>query len=137
MKKDIPVSVIIGLFVVIAIIYVIGVRFYFEWRIPGYDTVVHLLGGAWVAILFLSVLKLFRTTSTRFWGGIISGMAASLVIGIVWEMYELNSGVTSLTSLGFAADTTGDIAADLIGGLLGSWYAFCRLNPNYSWKREK
>lgn len=109
--------------ILVAFFHYIALKFYFYWTVPGYDIPMHIAGGA---------LMSFCTLWFIFFSGIFSikvsarnvfpfALGATIVIGILWEVFEVRAGLTSLT-LADRIDTVKDILDDAIGALLASWY---------------
>jgi hypothetical protein len=117
---------IFGLIVVIAILHFLGLFFYLYWRVPEYDRLLHFLGGLWIACVILSLLSKNILSPTRKQYVFIAGILSALVVGILWELFELKTGVTILTDKGYGIDTVGDIISDVVGGIVGSFYIIHR-----------
>src|SRR3989344_3138109 len=103
---------LLGNFTVIAYVY--------EW----YDQILHLLGGAWVAVFVLVWLKprpQFFDVSKNFYATLIFILGAVGLVGIFWEFFEYSLYSQYL----FLADTLCDLLLDLVGGLIliGVWRA--------------
>ncbi len=135
--KAVPLFEIIGLLILIAAFYFLGQFFHFGWRLWWYDTIVHLLAGAWIAICALSILKLTGISPQRIVAFIAVGLTASIILGFMWEIFELKVKLTHLEYSGYLLDTVGDLLADIGGGILGSLYAYKRLVHQYVWSQEK
>lgn len=114
-------TLIILLAVILVALHIAGLSFEFYWRLSWYDRVVHILGGATAALLILS-LGSFRSLSRRPTAAFFTAVLISLVVGIVWELFELKSGITGFADRGYALDTILDIASDVVGGILVGAY---------------
>lgn len=59
------------------------------------------------------------------------GIYGALVIGLLWEFYELYLGMVFLSDgLAYVIDTTKDIIVDTSGAFLGSLYAIKLIKNN-------
>lgn len=121
------------LIVGIAILYVVGFIFRWNFSLWWYDLLLHFLGGIWVAIAASKFLRDFLRDSislTRL-NFIIPLFIVALVVltGVIWEMYEF-----TIDELFFEerarwraqdgnTDTMTDLMMDLLGGLVVSGYA--------------
>ena len=107
-----------ALIILIALLHYLALDRAYYWTIAWYDIMMHFLGGLWVA---LAVLWVARTERIAFlvscrWKSIL---AAVLVVGILWEVYELLFGLTFVSDPEYWGDTTLDLVMDLIGGAIG------------------
>lgn len=135
MPRKMPLIFLLVVIAVIATLHIVGIRFYLYWQLSWYDRIVHVLAGFWVALTVLSSIGLKAQALKR--GHIFSiGLIAAIIIGIVWEIFEVKVGVTAVTDKGYWADTAGDIISDIVGGLLGSWYYHWR-EQSLIWKNNQ
>jgi len=115
-----------GLFALFALVLVIGIletialRFHLYWTLGWFDIMMHFLGGVWVAFAALWCLLFFpyhgERVSNRLWlYGITLG--ATLVVGVLWEVFEYLFGIAILGDGAYAVDTTLDLTMDLLGAL--------------------
>lgn len=58
------------------------------------------------------------------------GFFAAVVIGIIWEIFELTSGNTAFTDKGYWLDNGGDVVFDVIGGIVAVYYFIRRYGRN-------
>jgi hypothetical protein len=123
MKKS-PLILLLGVIIAVAVLHILGLKFYFYWRFGWYDTVVHILGAFFVATAvlyyFSSSVTLPNLSTTKIF---IIGLASALVIGIIWELFEVKIGATFVTRPEYIPDTIGDLLSDIVGGILGSLYS--------------
>lgn len=121
------------LVVVIAILYVLGFIFRWNYSIWWYDWLLHLLGGMWVAFV---AKKFFRGPMGRIGrAGPLFLVALVALVGVTWEIYEF-----TLDELFFKeaarwraqagnTDTMTDLIIDLTGGVVVAfWYAHSTFN---------
>jgi hypothetical protein len=116
MNPKIPYSLFIFLLIFIGLLHFAGIFFYFYWRVPLYDSVVHVFSSVWVILLLMSVLFPSETFKTGSRFALI--IVLSAIIGIGWELVEVRAGVTSIHDMGYWADSVGDLISDIIGGLI-------------------
>ena len=116
--------------VALALFQIFGVIFYLYWRFWWFDIPIHFLGGF---IMGLGVFAFFhRFHDLSFLPPRISKLrlliflfSAVLGIGILWELFELYDGLTSLEEPLYLADTVGDLLIDISGALF-SWIFLSR-----------
>ena len=102
----------------------IGDTLYLFDSIPGYDVVLHLLGGSLIAMAVFIAWDFFKLPKLSRNKMILVTILIALVIGIVWECYELYFGITFLSDgARYFADTAKDLTMDLVGGFFGFLWA--------------
>ncbi len=105
------------LFVLVLILHVSANALYLYWTVWWFDIIVHFLSGA--AIAMAAVLLFPRHAKI-----VTLGVLLSLLLGGVWEGYELHTGLTSLgDGAAYWADTSMDLFIDVLGGFLGVLYS--------------
>lgn len=109
---------------VTGILNTIGTALYLYWTVIWFDMIMHFLGGLFVALFFFSVF-LFLKTKLPYMEKLVLGLIFSILVGLVWEYYELIIGVTDLGELGYWPDTGMDIVMDTLGAFVG---VFCAQN---------
>lgn len=90
------------------------------------DTVMHFAGGVWAglgAILFFFTAGVVRLPWRDSRVVAVVALASVMSVGLGWEVYELMSGLADPVL--DRADTAGDLALDLLGGLAA--FAYFRL----------
>jgi ABC-type Fe3+-siderophore transport system permease subunit len=87
-----------------------------------YDKLVHLVGGFLVAFICLSIIYVKRMPNVRISHLLLMGIFASLVIGVGWEIFELQADITSFKEVDYWSNNSSDIVADVVGGLVATWY---------------
>lgn len=111
----------------IAILYVLGFIFRWNYSIWWYDWLLHLLGGVWVAFMAGYFFKNPLRRSGRP-AGILFLIAIAALVGVGWEIYEF-----TLDELFFKeaarwraqagnTDTMTDLIMDLVGGIAATGY---------------
>lgn len=111
--------VILGL--VIAFLQHLASAHYLYWLFWWYDIMMHLLGGAFVALLFFWARQAFpflRVSRNLLFPVTLLFV---LVIGVLWELFEYVTG--SYGAVNYTLDTTLDIAMD-IAGMMSAYILF-------------
>jgi hypothetical protein len=113
---------------VVAVLHNVAISLSFYWLFPWFDIMMHFLGGLWSG-LFIVWLVIWQKNNYDFSlkKYLILGLAGALIIGTIWELFEL---VTKLTFLetNFITDTILDFIMDSIGGLIAGFYSFKKLS---------
>lgn len=123
MRKEILFTILTGS-ILIAFFHVIALQFYFYWTVGWYDIPMHIAGGALIGLsgLWIVFLSGFTFTSKNSFCATVSvALVSTLVVGILWEIFEVKAGLTS-HSFTDKIDTAKDIIDDIIGSLLSVWY---------------
>lgn len=118
-------KLLLAFILVILAFQIIATVFYWYWRIPWFDILMHFLGGMWVG---MSALWFYL-----FWGKIkpsaIQGAfrifmvvtMAVLSVALLWEVFEYGVFVAiPHREVYDIADTLGDILAGVLGGALAT-----------------
>lgn len=118
-----PIKWVWLLFVLILLLYIVGLVFDLFYITPWYDIPMHLLGGFWVGLIFAVSLGYFFDNDNIFQNHVerlkvITLIAAfSCLVGVFWEFFEFGLNYLSLISQQQGlADTLGDLFMDIIGG---------------------
>ncbi|MCR4334611.1 MAG: hypothetical protein NUV47_02705 [Patescibacteria group bacterium] len=112
---------ILCILVVTAILHLSALKFYLYWDIWWFDIVVHFLGGIWAGatvfwIYYFSGRFKNPVSSPLYFFMII--LFGSLLIGVIWEIFEYKIGATFVVPGGdYITDTVYDLAMDVVGGL--------------------
>lgn len=115
--------------IAIASMHIIAIIFHLYWSLWWFDKVTHFFWGFWVAMVFLSfsIFKNYINQSNKSYRRfLLISVVFSLVIGVFWEIFEFQAGVTSLQSSNFVFDTASDLLMDILGSIAGSMYVFSR-----------
>lgn len=84
----------------------------------------HFLSGAFIGIIVFLWAQKFFSVELRSLKIIFMAITGAFVVGIIWEIYELNTGHTSFSDgIFFAFDTISDLILDIFGGFFGALYA--------------
>lgn len=104
------------LVVTIAFLHFSALRFYLYWSIWWFDILLHFLGGAWV-----SALTLWCIFYSNFWHEerhpIRVTLIVTLIVGVLWEVYEYVFGVAMAAHETYILDTAIDLVMDSVGAL--------------------
>lgn len=96
----------------------------FRWT----DSILHFLAGFSVALFAVWFLSIWQENSSKK-VIIIFSFICVLIIGVVWELFELYFNITFLSDgIHYITDTSSDLLMDILGGFLASLYAFRLLN---------
>jgi hypothetical protein len=116
-------SIICSTLLLIAILHISGVYLRLYWRIPIYDTVLHAMGGAWVVLSTLLILPHLPLELRERKNLVLSGLSIVIIIGVLWEIFEVAIGFSIIDDPKFLVDTITDLCADIIGGgiILSLW----------------
>ncbi|MFQ5661856.1 MAG: hypothetical protein ACE5F2_01215 [Candidatus Paceibacteria bacterium] len=120
---------------IIGILHVSATEFYLYWSIPWFDNLMHFLGGLWfgttsIWFFFFSGYagKFTPQFSTR--NILTVSIASVIVIGVLWEFFEIGVGSVTLTETDYAIDTSVDLLMDTLGAVVASFYAVWRFKSN-------
>jgi magnesium-transporting ATPase (P-type) len=114
-----------ALLFIVAVLNLVGVYLYLNWSIWWFDMLLHFLAGitmGMATILFLQYF--FNTKIFSFSKLLLISITVGLVIGLLWEIYELYFGITSFSDgVIYVTDTISDLVLDVVGAFLGYLYA--------------
>ena len=113
--------------VLVALLDLIALKLHLFSTIMWFDMVMHFCGGFFIGLSILWVLtwngkRDFSYGQILFWG-----VGSALVVGILWEFFELYFGITYLHSSDYIGDNGMDLIMDLSGSLLAVWYSYFKL----------
>lgn len=99
-------------------------KLYLYWTVWWIDMVVHFLGGLTVGLTLMwlgSLSNNFRDWSLK--KLLFSALFGAILIGILWEIYELYFGLTSLSDgMDYWTNTSSDLIMDAVGGISSFLY---------------
>jgi uncharacterized BrkB/YihY/UPF0761 family membrane protein len=101
--------------ILLAVVHVVALELYLYWKFPWFDIPMHLLGGISVALGY-SILHTRLSPRLRTFSWYI---AAVLLVGIGWEIFEYAAGISLAREESFLLDTALDLCMDTLGGILG------------------
>lgn len=111
--------------IAVAVLNFLGTSFFLYWRIWGFDLLVHFLGGVWSAGIIIWIFYTLGFFSAGISSRIkvyIIGIVSGLVIGIIWEFFEIFIGNTVIGENQFLMDTITDLVADVLGAWTITYY---------------
>ena len=117
-----PIPLILILLFTILLAHLGALFFNFYWQIFWYDKSIHFISGFLVGLVFLWIFSLSSFGGQRLKtrkGMLILSVAASFLVGVLWEVFEYFSGTTFSIGL-----YTRDAFLDLFFGSLGGYFAF-------------
>jgi hypothetical protein len=94
--------------------------------IPEFDLLPHFLAGICLTLGFLWFYfysGFFEPANRRRRNFIMISVLAVIFIGVSWEIFELITGVVSVSGLDYYHDTTLDLVFDFLGGVAACIYA--------------
>ena len=103
----------------------VGFKLHLFWSLHYYDSVVHFIAGIAVGLgsIWGRVVLNGKNFSQK--GIVIVAIVGVLIIGVMWEIFELTYGVTSLSDgVYYVTDTGADLLMDIAGGLIAALYAW-------------
>jgi len=96
-------------------------KLYLQWSLWWVDMILHFLGGLCVAFFVLWLVS-WKSDLKNWSRGKILFVAflGALLVGVLWEVYELYFGITFLSDgARYFADTAKDLTMDCVGGISG------------------
>lgn len=120
----------------ILVLHVLSIWLLWYTRIWWIDIVLHVLGGAWIALLFFYVKNIYAPRMSEvapvpLYFMVVVGMV--MFVGVAWEWFEYAFDFFFFYSERFLfraqlglTDTMGDLAADFIGGAVAALYIIVR-----------
>lgn len=122
------------LILIIGILHISAMEFYLYWTFPWFDIPMHFLGGLWVGVtsiwFFFFSGHAGKFTSQLTTRNIFTvSIASVIVIGILWEIFEIYAGVPMLTA-DYPLDTSVDLLVDILGAIAASIYAVVEFQRN-------
>jgi len=119
--------ILFAVLIAIFTFHFLGLKFYWYQRFFGYDTPMHIAGGAWVA---LAAIYFFRRRPDRLVHmsqGIFTliALASAMAVGALWEIYEYSMDIFKFQIYTFRTipayirlDSFHDLVNDFIGALV-------------------
>lgn len=101
----------------LAVSHSLALSMYLYWRYPWLDIPMHTLGGATVALGYLTFFEFYPPLADRYIR-FVPALLLVLVVALSWEVFEVLIGV-SLEEPNYLADTVLDVCCGLAGGALG------------------
>jgi hypothetical protein len=114
-------ALVIFLALLVLALHAAGLGLELYWRIGWYNWLVHALAGAVAALTIISI-GFVRDQLQRPLPLFVAAIVISLVVGILWEVFEVKGGIEIMSTPGYALYTLGDIISDVVGGFLAGSY---------------
>lgn len=109
----------------IAVFHFFALKSGWYWVYRWLDIPVHILGGFWVSLtaLWLSLkIKHIEKISDYRKKAFLVMLASVLIVGILWEVFEIVFKITSSDTNIYWSDTIGDIMNGFVGGVISYFY---------------
>ena len=122
---------LVAIALLVLCLHVVAVYFYLYWSIDEFDSVMHFLGGALVALFFVYlyfVSGAFVPKRKGVANYILISLLGLVFVGVSWEIYELLYGLTYVTWADYASDTALDFVMDTLGGVSAALYGYIRVS---------
>ena len=124
MTYTLPV-LIISLGIIIAILHSYALAHHLYFSIWWFDLLVHFLSGMLIVLFSISILLQFYDPSllgSPSYPLLLQAVLAAIIIGTVWETFELIFRLVLTDLLTYISDTASDMMMNIIGACAG--YAF-------------
>ena len=113
-----------ALFIIIGLLDYVGNTFYLHWTEWWFDVMLHFLSGGAVAMFLISVGRSFSSLKSSDITIIIVTILGTLLIGILWEIFELYFNITFFSDgVFYWRDTISDLIMDVCGGFFATLYS--------------
>ena len=108
------------------VLNLIANKFYLYWSNRYFDIPMHFLGGLWVTLTVLWIWSQRKNFTPPGKLNLMKvGILSAIIVGILWEIYELYFGITFVSDgVRYWSDTVSDLIMDYVGAVFGSLYAF-------------
>lgn len=102
--------------------HILSLKYFWYDRVFLADIIVHFAGGAWVALVFFTVIPFLRREK-NIKKLILSLMLITFTIAIIWELFEFTiENHYGVNFQGPPLDTLSDIIIGTLGGMLAAFY---------------
>lgn len=113
------------LLVLIAAVNFFAIKVHLYWDVYWFDRVMHFFGGLWAGSfgLWFFFLRLHAKTSRGIASIFLTSFLSALLIGVLWELFELFTHLYSIfgTEKAFMFDTLSDLFFDIVGSFFASF----------------
>lgn len=100
-------------------------KLYLYWTLWWFDNFMHFFAGVCVAMFTVLVWQNFLDKNLSFIKAISVSILLSLIVGIIWEDFELYFRTTQLFPISaYFYDTATDLVLDIFGGIFGGIYGY-------------
>lgn len=121
--KPFPASIVV--MIILLALHIIGSYYSWYWLYPWFDTVVHIIAGAWVGLVFLwlaSCLGQINSMKEYKVKSFLIALVSALLLGVVWELLENLGQITFTSAANYNLDTALDLISDGVGGAIAYLY---------------
>lgn len=123
------------LLLIIGILHNVAIQFFLYWTFPWFDNLMHFLGGLWFGTVslwyfFFSGFAGRFTLKLSVRNIFVVSIALAIVIGILWEFFEIYVGATTTLEPDYSLDTAADLLMDTLGAIVAAIYAVWRFQSN-------
>ena len=94
------------------------------------DIIMHFLGGFWIGLIALWFYKAFKGENASSKQGYFIALAVTIVVGMLWELFEILMGVT-LMQANYEIDTVVDLIMDIVGAVVATHFVFRKIIVNH------
>ena len=112
--------------ILVGVLNFIAITLHLYWTLHYFDSLVHFTAGVSVGFASLWFVSLFfvKNNAPLNRNYILTvAFVGALIVGIVWEVFELVFGVTTLADgIHYITDTSSDLLMDVLGGLVAAFY---------------
>lgn len=113
------------LLLVIGILDYFANTFYLYWTVWWFDNLMHFISGICIAMFTIVIWQNFLDKSLSYKKAVGLSLFLALIIGIIWEDFELFFGIHKASDGKiYFLDTFSDIIMDLSGAIVGSIYGY-------------
>ena len=107
----------------LGVAYALGSVLHLFYTLMWFDMVVHCSAGVAIGLLVYMTFEYVSEKPMTYSERLRKGISIVLLIGLLWECYELYFGITSLRSADYFADNGMDVVMDTLGGMIALFYA--------------
>lgn len=103
-------------------LHLLAIDFHFYWTLKYFDSLLHFLAG--VAVGFGGIwFALGNKNTLNSQEMLRSALVAIVIVGVVWEIFELVGSITSFSDgMYYITDTTSDLVLDVLGSFVAVIY---------------
>ncbi|HEY4480255.1 MAG TPA: hypothetical protein VJB58_02195 [Candidatus Paceibacterota bacterium] len=118
-----------GLLFLVGILNYFAYTYHLYWRIKEFDSLLHFLGGATLAVFFLWLYFFsgaFSPLKRDLPFFLVIAIVGSMFVAITWEIYELILGEARFAVDEYHFDTLMDLAMDTLGMMAACFYGYLK-----------
>ncbi len=121
--KPFPFSLLV--LVVLLVLHILSSYLSWYWSHPWIGYFVHILGGLWIASVFLWLAAYLNQISSMIeykTKSLLIALISAALFGVLWEIVENFTHITFINDISYGFNTAVDLLNDVIGGLLAYAY---------------